>query len=424
MSLLTRAPRPTPVVAGEVPERPALQSPYLVGALAAVQACGAGLVFAVVPVLLVWLTSPRVGARWSEAARVGADLLVLAHGAPLALPQGRVTLVPLGLTLLALALCRVGGRRVLEALLAVHDPLPRRDLLAGTATFVLAYAALVGAAAVVAGSEAVRPDALGAAAGAAVVALVAAGLPAAWSAWAPGPLRERVGVLATAVARCLVALAAAGTLLVAAALVSGRDRVLAVHEALAPGVAGHVGLVLLQLALLPVLVVWAVAYLAGPGFAVGSGTAVEVGGTTLGPLPAVPVLGGLPEPGTSWGPGTAFAAVLVVVVCGAVAGWSAARRRPEVDLREVAVDLLGLTAAAGVVVLLAGVAASGAVGPGRMAQVGPEPLLTAAVVAGEVLVGAVVGTVLAGRRVSAWVAAARSRRGPAAAPRTPADRSR
>lgn len=411
MSMLTRSPRPTPVVAGEVPERPALQSPSLIGALAAVQACVAGLVFAVVPVLLVWLTSARVGARWSEAARVGVDLNVLAHGGSLALPSGRVTLVPLGLTLLALGLCRVGGRRLVEALRAVSDPVPSRDLLVASAVFVVVYAGLTGAAALVAGSEAARPLAARAAAGAVVVAVLAAGVPAAWSAWAPGPVRDRVGVLARATARCAVGLAAAGTLLVVVALVAGRDRVLAVHEALAPGAAGSVGLVLLQLAIVPVLVVWGVAYLAGPGFAVGAGTSVELGGTAIGPLPAVPVLGGLPEPGTSWDPQIALAAVLVVVGCGAVGGWTAARRRPDAGVRGVVVDLLVVAVATGVVVLVLAAAASGSVGPGRMAQVGPEPLLTAAVVTAEVLAGAVIGTLLAGRRVSAWLEAARSRRG-------------
>ena len=423
MSLLTRSPRPTPVVAGEVPERPALQSPYLVGALAAVQACGAGLVFAVVPVLLVWLTSPRVGARWSEAARVGADLFVLAHGAPIALPSGRITLVPLGLTLLALGLCRVGGRRVVEALRAVSDPLPRRDLLIGTASFVAVYAGITGLAAVVAGSQAARPLAAQAALGAAVVAGVAAGLPAAWSAWPAGPGRERAAVLAAAAVRCLVGLGATGAVLVGLALAAGRDRVLAVHDALAPGAAGSVGLVLLQLAVVPVLVVWALAWLAGPGFAVGSGTAVQVGGTTLGPLPAVPLLGGLPEPGTSSGPGVGLAAVLVVVTCGAVAGWTAARRRPEAGWRDAALDVLAVSGVVAVVVLALAAAASGAVGPGRMTEVGPAPLLTAALVGLEVLVGGAVGTLLAGRRVSAWWAAGGTRSGRRARPRTAPDRS-
>lgn len=411
MSLLTRTPRPTPVVDGQVPERPALQSPYLVGALAAVQACVAGLVFAVVPVLLVWLTSARVGARWSEAARVGVDVHVLAHGAPLALPSGEITLVPLGLTALAGALCWVGGRRVTEALRAVRNPVPRRDLAAGLGTFVATYAALTGLAAVVAGSEAARPLAARAVLGAVLVSGLAAGLPRVpdlWSAWA---LRERAGVLATASVRCLAALGVAGTVLVAVALVTGRDRVLAVHEALAPGAPGHVGLVLLQLAVLPVLVVWGVAYLAGPGFAVGSGTVVQVGGTTLGPLPAVPVLGGLPEPGTTHDPLVGLLLVLVVVACGALAGWTVARRRSEAGWRALGLDLLLVGLAVTVAVLVLTAAASGSVGPGRMAEMGPEPLLTTAVVAGEVLAGALIGALLAGRRVSAWVAAARTRSG-------------
>ncbi len=381
--------------------------------------------FAVVPVLLVWLTSPRVGARWSEAARVGADLFVLAHGAPISLPSGRITLVPLGLTLLALGLCRVGGRRVVEALRAVNDPLPRRDLLIGTGAFVVVYAGLTGLAAVVAGSQAARPLAAQAALGAAVVAGLAAGLPAAWSAWPAGPGRDRAAVLATATARCLVGLGAAGAVLVLVALVAGRDRVTAVHEALAPGAAGSVGLVLLQLAVVPVLVVWGLAWLAGPGFAVGSGTAVQVGGTTLGPLPAVPLLGGLPEPGTSSGPGVGLAAVLVVVACGAVAGWTAARRRPDGGVaRRRRSTSWRSRAWSPPSCSCSPRPPRGPWGPDGWPRSVPAPVLTAAVVGLEVLVGGAVGTLLAGRRVSAWWAAAETRSGRRGRSRTAPDRSR
>lgn len=406
MSLLTREPR-TPVRerTPRPAERTALASPVFVGVLAGGQAVLAGLVFALVPVMLVWLTSARVGAHWTEAARVGADAFALAHGAPVALPSGELSLVPLGLTALALTLCWVGGRRVHEALRALRDPVPRRALGLALAGFVVGYAVPATAVALAAGSVVARPLTPQAATGAVAVALVGAALPM-LPAWL-GRRSHRVLGVARAGAWLLGALAAAGTLLTLVALWAGRDRVLAVHEALHPGPAGHVGLVLLQLVLLPVLAVWGLAYLAGPGFTVGADTLVQPAGTVLGPLPALPVLGGLPDPGTSAPTGLALAGVLAVVACGAVGGVLVARRDSAAGWRTLVVDAAALVLGVAVVVLLVAAGASGAAGPGRLAQVGPEPWLLTGVVALEVAVGVLVGVVLAGRRVSAFLAAAR-----------------
>lgn len=410
MSLLTREPRtPARERTPRPPERAALASPVFVGVLAGGQAVLAGLVFALVPVMLVWLTSARVGAHWTEAARVGADAFALAHGAPVALPSGELSLVPLGLTALALTLCWVGGRRVHEALRALRDPVPRRSLGLALAGFVVGYAVPAAAVALAAGSGVARPVTPRAVVGAVAVSLVGAALPMlpAWlGRWTH---RDRVLGVARAGAWLLGALAGAATLLTLVALWAGRERVLAVHEALHPGPAGHVGLVLLQLVLLPVLAVWGLSYLAGPGFTVGADTLVQPAGTVLGPLPALPVLGGLPDPDTSAPTALALAGVLVVVACGAVGGVLLARRDPGAGWRTLVVDAAALVLGVAVVVLLVASAASGAAGPGRLAQVGPQPWLLTGVVVLELAVGVLVGVVLAGRRVSAWVSAARAR---------------
>lgn len=413
MSLLTREPRtPRRERIPRQPERTALGSPAFVGVLAGGQAVLAGLAFALVPVMLVWLTSARVGAHWTQAARVGADAFALAHGAPVALPSGELSLVPLGLTALALTLCWVGGRRVHEALRALRDPVPRRALAVALAGFVTGYAVPASAVAFLAGSSAARPLTPHAVAGAVAVSLAGAALamlPAWLGRW---PHRDRVLAVARSLAWVLGALTVASTLLTLLALWAGRDRVLALHQALDPGPAGHVGLVLLQLVLLPVLAVWGLSYLAGPGFTVGAGTLVQPGGTVLGPLPALPVLGGLPDPGTSAAPTTALAGVLVVVACGAVGGVLLARRDRTAGWRTVAADAAGLVLAVAVVVRLVGAAASGSAGPGRMALVGPDPWLLTGLVTLEVAVGVLVGVLLAGRRVSAWVSRASRRAGP------------
>src|SRR6185437_3406014 len=86
----------------------------------------------------------------------------------------------------------------------------------------------------------------------------------------PAPV---VGWAGPALAAVLAHLAAAAVL-VAVLLVLGH--VLELHRALEPGVAGGAVLTLGQALLLPNLVVWAAAGLAGPGFAVGSATSVTL----------------------------------------------------------------------------------------------------------------------------------------------------
>lgn len=392
MSLLTRDRPPHAPPAPAVGERAPLRSSALLGALAAVQAVLAGLVFAVVPTLLVWMTSPRVEAVWSQVVRVGADVWLLAHGGAISVPAGMVSLLPLGFTLVPLALTWVAGRRLVEALRAVAEPVRRGDVVRALGTFVGVYAALVGGIALVAASEAARPLAGRAALGGAVVALLGTAV-AARGCWRrEGGREERVLRLTAAAGWALTGWLLLSTGLLVLVTLLGWDRVTAVHSALAPGPGGHVGLVLLQLALAPVMVVWAGAWLAGPGFAVGVGTSVDPGGTVLGPLPALPALGVLPEPGTVL-PGAGVVVVLVVAL-GALAGVRAVRGRGDDRWPAVVLDLVGTAALTGAGAGLLAQAASGAVGPGRMAVVGPVGWQVGVAVAVEVLVGALAAGLL------------------------------
>ncbi len=395
MSLLTRettAAVPHGVAAPT--ERTPLHSPVLVGALAAVQAVAAGLIFAVVPVMLVWMGAARVEARWSEAARVGADGWLVAHGAPVALPSGTFSVVPMGLTALVLGLSWVGGRRLSEALRAVADPVPVRDLVRAVAGFVGSYAALAALVGYLAGSQVARPLVGPAVVGAAVLALAGAGGATAVHWWPNTPGGRRAAVVLRSAGRTLLACGAVCLLLLIAAAYLGRERMAAVNEALDPGAVGQVGLILLQLAFLPDLAVWAGSWLAGPGFSVGAGTSVGPGGTVLGPLPAIPVLGALPEPGSGSGWVIWVLAVLLVVACGALGGCRLTVRRADASWRQLAVDLVGLSVAVGCAVLVLAWASSGSVGPGRMAVVGPSALAVAGAVSLEVLAGAVLGAAL------------------------------
>ncbi|HWM16398.1 MAG TPA: DUF6350 family protein, partial [Microbacterium sp.] len=217
-------------------------------------------------------------------------------------------------------------------------------------------------------------------------------------------------------------------------------------------VLGATVVTLAQLAYLPTLIVWAIAFIAGPGFAVGVDTAVSPAGTQLGLTPGVPVLGALPESATTW----LLLLALLPVAVGGLAGWIARSRlvssavsvgaeprsrlglaeagpaaRPidgSASARDSALAALlasdrssvtptalrddapspvarsdGATAdpigprfviALGIAVLSAAGAAllaqlaSGSIGPGRLAEVGPQPGAVALTVGLEVLLGA------------------------------------
>ena len=68
-----------------------------------------------------------------------------------------------------------------------------------------------------------------------------------------------------------------------------------VYRLLNPGVVGGGLLLLAQIAYLPNAVLWAIAYMLGPGFAVGTGTVVAPAGSAVGLVPAFPLLAALPS---------------------------------------------------------------------------------------------------------------------------------
>ena len=404
MSLLTRpAPSEPSAVDGPTgPRRAPLQSPIALGALAAVQAVVGGLLCVVGVVVAVWVASTRTDAAWGEAVRVAADAWLLAHHTGVSVDGGYVGLTPLGLTLLPAAWCWAAGRRLALAVgMAAPGGAPRGSGARALVAFAAAYALLAALVSLLAASPVARPVSgqalLGGAvlsAGAGAVAMARASRrPAAPSAyaqltrWLPTGVRRVLPAAAVAVAVWLAASAAA----VVAALLLGWEGVVAAHDALRPGPVGGVGLLLAQLAVLPVAVVWAGAWLAGPGFSVGTGTAVTPWAADLGALPALPLLAALPSGAL---PSLVPLVVAAPVLAGAASGfWLRRRRSPRPGRRwwqragrdAVASGLLaGL--AAGVLAWLA----SGPAGPGRMATVGPSAWQVAAAVAVEVAVGCLV----------------------------------
>jgi len=331
---------------------------------------------------------------WTGAVGVATGLWLLGHGVPMAAGAGVITLVPLGIAALAVFTTYVSVKRSTLPTLAAW--------VGAVATYAVVTCALAAATAGVAGGEglaATGPRLALAALGGLVVGGTGAALgilvpPDRPVVVAPGGLLDRtvpdvvrLGMQAGAVA--LVALVGLGGALTLVWVVAGRATSEDVVTGLDPGWIGGLVFAVAQLALLPNLVLWATSWMAGTGFVVGQGTEFAPGGTTAGPLPAVPLLGALPGP--DWSGTTAtLAGPLAVVACGLLAGWFAWRRLDPDRVRwpDLAQVLVGVVLLAGVVTGLLQWWAGGAVGAGRLAQVGADPLLTGVVVAVEVGVGA------------------------------------
>ena len=338
-----------------------------------------GLAVVAAVVVVAWVADSRSGAAGGEAARAAADAWLLAHRAGLRLPAGSIGAVPLGLTMLAAVLLHRAGASLARTL-QVRD---LRAAATATAALAASYGLVAGAVARLAATPAVATSALAGIAGAALLAASAAGAGVLRGAGLGSELRKVLPAPVPAVARAAtlgtLALLGAGVALVLAGLVAHAGRFADLTDALDPGVVGGALLMLVCLLLLPNAAVWAVAYAAGPGFAVGAGAAVTPFGSTLGPVPALPLLAAVPQDDT---PAQAVRAiVLLPVLAGVVAGVVLARRLPPPASPEPAARpalraaCWGFAAGAGAALGLTLLAAlsGGSLGGGYLAAVGPSP---------------------------------------------------
>ena len=133
------------------------------------------------------------------------------------------------------------------------------------------------------------------------------------------------------------------------------------HAAVNAGLVGGVVLTAAQLLVLPNLAVFALAWLAGPGFQIADGSTITLAGAHPGLMPMIPVLGALPSDG-AWS-GWLILLLSVPVLAGGVIGWLACRSLARLSSwrTKLATALAAVvTSAAGLTVLAA--LGSGAVG--------------------------------------------------------------
>ncbi len=165
------------------------------------------------------------------------------------------------------------------------------------------------------------------------------------------PLALR-GVRAGALGLAVLVACGAGVFTVATA-VSWRT----VADMYEPALGSSSGLFLISVLYLPNAVTAALSFVTGPGFSVGSLNA-GMFGYRGGPVPGVPLLGGLPEHHAAWWP----ALLALPAAAGALVGWTLRKVDAEPAQRVRAVAVAGAVVALGCVVL--GTVSGGRLGDG------------------------------------------------------------
>lgn len=141
---------------------------------------------------------------------------------------------------------------------------------------------------------------------------------------------------------------------------------------------------------LPNAVGLGIAYLSGPGFAMGTGTSVTVSSVSLTELPPFPTVAALPDPGSQ--PGWLIVLLFIPGLCALIAGVRIQREFAQDSWDQVLLRGLGGGAVAGLVVAVFAALSGGALGDHRMSEIGAGlwPVLLCAV--GGMALGGALGS--------------------------------
>ena len=391
----------------------------LFAALEAVLVVGVGIGIPLLPLTVMWAAQYGFAVDWIVFWRAAVDSWLLGHGVDLqvsldaalavglGMPEGTafpVTIAPLGFALLTLLLAVRAGRRVgetryrnlgsvvslatfgvlsLGVTLTTLYPLARPSIAQGAVlpTLVFALGFVIGL------LRTRRAD--GDDSGSSLRDWI--------NDWSPS-IRAAVHNALLGAAASVAAIVAVSAVALSLVIAVNYAQVILLYEGLHGGALGGSALTLGELAFMPNLVIWVASWFVGPGFAIGTGSAVSPLGTTLGPVPAIPVLGALPTADLAFG----FIGLLVPIVATFLVG-AVLQSRLE---RSEPLWLLGTGLATGVVggALLGLLSwfSTGAAGPGRLAQVGPDPWAVAGFAALEIGLAATAGLLAASRRRSAF----------------------
>lgn len=294
-------------------------------------AAAVSLALFILPALLIWQGEGLATGTWRQAVGVGAAAWLASLGGPAELDGVTVTFVPLLLPALILGLLTwswhwlLGRRGDDEAIVAGLLP---RNVVRSLAWWWMGYAACVLGSTLLALGGPARPSWPWLVLVLLLPPLMAAGSGTALRARTdedllgfrldPGgvspALRRSVGPALRGTALLMLI----GVVLVVLAVTLHWERVHAVQVAVGGGGAAALVLGLMQVAALPNLAIWALSFLAGPGFSVVQGASIDWSGSRTGLMPLVPVLAAHPQSASfPWWSGVVG---LVPVLVGAAIG--------------------------------------------------------------------------------------------------------
>lgn len=362
------------------------------GARAAFAAAAAGLATMTTFVVIGWIATPNPRLGLIGVVRTASVLWLVGHHVAVQVKgAGRIGMLPLGLVLLPGSMLWWAGRSVVRG----KDVIGPRQVTSAALAVAVPYAVIAGFLAVASRSALAVASFPQAVIAGFAVAFVAAwfGATRAVTSWRDlaALMSDRSKSILVGAAGSLAVLGAAGMLTSAVAIANHERQFTAVYGLLSPGLVGAGLLLLAQLAYLPNAAAWAIAYMLGPGFAVGAGTVVAPTGSVLGPMPAFPLLAALPTGSRGSGPAVLVGAMLAIpYLAGAIGGLLAVRLAPQVTIDGAAIRGFCGGALCGVVLGVLAAFAGGPLGDGRLSAVGPSAWQVATVGALELGIAAAV----------------------------------
>lgn len=215
----------------------------------------------------------------------------------------------------------------------------------------------------------------------------------------PAEVRSQLAAAVRGGTAIVSGILAVSGLAVCVAVLANFATVIGLYEALQTDVMGGIALTVGQLAFIPNLVIWAATWFVGPGVALGTGSSISPLGTTVAAVPGLPLFGALPNGTLEFG----FLGLLVPVLVGFVVavllrqGFDKRSNAPHGPARMLITGAL-MGVVAGILLGLLAWWSAGAMGPGRLADVGPNPLLVGVLAVVEVGIAAALGMLVGGRR--------------------------
>lgn len=371
----------------------------LFSALEAVIVVAVGLAIPLIPLTVLWGAQYGFGPDWTNFWRLSADAWLLGHGADITVTLNEtlvkalgipgaaepfvLSIAILGFSLVTVLLARRAGKRIAETRHRLSGEIVAL-VVVFAASFAISWSAI---------QPGVRPSVVQ---GTILPTLVfALGLAIARIGDVPWFDRIRddvrlilIGSLRAGIAAVAMVMTVAA-ILVALMILANYAQIITLYESLHTGALGGTMLTIAQIMFLPNLVIWAAAWLVGPGFAIGTGSSVSPLATNLGPVPSIPVLGALPQGDLPF----AFVGLVVPIVAGFLAGALLSKpvQLPVGRLTWTIAVGVGTGIVGGAVLGLLAWASAGSLGPGRLAVVGPDPLAVGLLAALELGLSAIVG---------------------------------